>query len=74
MEIEKILKKIKAENNRINKLRYKKKKDPELFQLNADDLELLHAQAELESLQKEFRAFYANNNHFSFSQNLSEWS
>lgn len=33
MQIEKILKKIKAENNKINKLRYKKKKDPELFQL-----------------------------------------
>ena len=60
-EIEKILKKIKAENNKINKLRYKNKKDPELFQLNADDLELLHAQEELESLQKEFKAFYANN-------------
>jgi hypothetical protein len=40
------IKKIKAENNKINKLRYKKKKDPELFQLNADDLELLHAQNE----------------------------
>jgi hypothetical protein len=74
-EIEKILKKIKAENNKINKLRYKKKKDPELFQLNADDLELLHAQTELGSLQKEFKAFYANNSPIlSFSQDLSEWS
>jgi len=75
MEIEKILKKIKAENNKINKLRYKKKKDPELFQLNADDLELLHAQEELESLQKEFKAFYANNSPaLSFFQDFSEWS
>jgi len=72
MEIEKILKKIKAENNKINKLRYKKAKDPELFQLNADDLELLHAQEELESLQKEFKAFYTNNSPiFSFSSSLS---
>jgi hypothetical protein len=72
-EIEKIIKKIKAENNKINKLRYKKKKDPELFQLNADDLELLHAQEELESLQKEFKAFYANNSPiFSFSQDFFE--
>ena len=71
-EIEKILKKIKAENNKINKLRYKKKKDPELFQLNADDLELLHAQTELESLQKEFKAFYTNNSPIlSFSSPVS---
>jgi hypothetical protein len=62
MEIEKILKKIKEENKKINNLKSKKKRDLELFQLNADDLELLHAQEELESLQKEFKAFYANNN------------
>jgi hypothetical protein len=70
---EKIIKKIKQVNSKINKLRYKKKKDPELFQLNADDLELLHAQEELESLQKEFKAFYANNSSiFSFSQDFFE--
>ena len=62
MEIEKILKKIKVENKKINNLRSKKKRDPELFQLNAGEIELLHAQEELESLQKEFKAFYANNN------------
>ena len=74
MEIEKILKKIKEVNNKINNLRSKKKRDLELFQLNADDLELLHAQEELESLQKEFKAFYANNNSIfpSFSQDFFE--
>jgi len=71
MESEKIIKKIKEVNNKINKLRYKKKRDLELFQLNADDLELIHAQEELESLRKEFKAFYVNNNPiFSFPLSL----
>ena len=69
---EKIIKKIKQVNSKINKLQRLKKKDPELFQLNADDLEFLHAQEELESLQKEFKAFYTNNSPtLSFSAPLS---
>lgn len=61
MEIEKLLKEMKKVNSKINCLKSRKKRDLELFQLNADDLELLHAQEELESLYREFKAFYTDN-------------
>jgi hypothetical protein len=73
MPSEKIIKKIKEVNKKINKLKRLKKKDLELFQLNTDDLELLHLEADLQSLQKDFKAFYANNSIFpSFSQDFFE--